>query len=293
MGEKMKPFNFLEPNTIEEACSLLSRYKEEAKLIAGGQSLLPILKQRLASPNYLINLLGIAGLNHIDYDDKEGLRLGALVTHRTLEKSPLIQEKFPVLSSMAHKIGSIQIRNVGTIGGSLCHAEPAADPPTALLMLGAGVKAVSKKGERNISLDEFFTDYYETALSYDEIVTEIHIPPLSSNTGTSYMKFNLRAGDMAIVGVGVAISLDESKKVCRKARIALGAVGPTPIRAIKTEEMLMDKEIDDGLIERAAKQASEEAKPTSDIHASEWYRREIVKVLTEDALREALEMAKK
>ncbi len=289
----MKDFEYFAPKTVEEALALLSQYREESKVIAGGQSLLILMRQGLVAPKYLIDIKGIPSLDYISFDREEGLRIGSLCTHRTIEKSSVVQDKFSVLADMELKLASVQTRNWGTIGGNLCHNEPAGDPAPVLIALNGKLKIASLSKERTIAAGEFPTDYFETVLEDDELLTEIQVPNPPPYTGTVYTKFTKREGDMAIVGVAVSITLSSRNGTCNNARIALGAVGPVPMRARRAEDMLVGKEIKDNLLEQAAQAAAEEAKPVSDIHASADYRRELVKVLVKRVAREALDKAKK
>ena len=288
----MKDFEYFRAKTVEEACSLLSQYKGEAKLLAGGQSLLTLMRMKLISPSYLIDIKGISDLDYITFDEKEGLRLGALTTHRAIEHSPLLKEKFPVLPEMERVVASVQTRNWGTIGGNLCHADPIGDPAPPLIALNAKVKVVSSRGEKTIALEDFFLDFFETVLEDDETLTEIQVPTLPPDTGVAYKKFSIVEAGIKIAATAVLITLEPGNGVCKDARIVLSAVAPVPMRAVKAGEILKGKSIDDNLIAEAAQMAAAEARPTSDMHASDEYRRELVKVLVGRATREALERAK-
>jgi carbon-monoxide dehydrogenase medium subunit len=287
----MKNFEYFAPQNVKEACALLSKYPEEAKVIAGGQSLLIILKQGLISPAFLIDIKGIKDLDYIRYDDKDGLRIGALTTHRTLETSSVVRRKFFMLAEMEHRLASIQIRNWGTLGGNLCHGDPASDLAPPLIAVGAGVKLIGPVGERVVKVEEFFKDYYETVLSSDEILTEIHIP-VSPQGGGIYLKMGIRETDMALAGVATFLVLDKkSHTICEDIRIVMGSVGSTPLRSIQAEEALKGQKIEDRLIGKAAQIASEDSQPISDIHASEEYKREMVKVLVKRGVEEAMTRA--
>lgn len=289
----IRDFEYFVPKTLKEALTLLDRYRDECKVIAGGQSLLTLMKQRLVTPKYLIDIKRLSGMDYIRYDAKEGLRIGALTPHRAIEKSPLIQDKFTVLAEMEHRVASIQTRNWGTIGGDLCHADPAGDPAPVLIVLNAVLKLASLKGERTLSVEEFSLDYFETALEPDELLTEIQVPLVPPRTGTAYTKFNVIEGDMAIVGTAVSVTLGEGDTICSDVRIALGAAAPTPIRAKQAEGVLRGRKITDALLEKAGQAASAEAEPISDIHASEEYRRELIKVLVKRVGKQALARAKR
>jgi CO/xanthine dehydrogenase FAD-binding subunit len=287
----MKNFEYFSPQNVKEAYTSLSQYPEEAKIIAGGQSLLILLKQRLISPSYLIDIKGISDLDYIRYDEKDGLRIGALTTHRTIEMSPVVREKFFILAEMERRLASIQIRNWGTLGGNLCHGDPASDLAPPLIALDAETKLTGPAGERVVKMEEFFKDYYETVLRFDEILAEIHVPVVPQGGGI-YVKTSIRETDMALAGVATFIVMDpKNHKMCKDIRIVMGSVGPTPIRAIRGEEALRGQKIDDRLIEKAAQIASEDSEPISDIHASEEYKKEMVKVLVKQTVQEAMARA--
>jgi len=288
----MKEFEYFSPQDVKEAYTLLSQYPEKAKIIAGGQSLLILLKQRLITPSYLIDIKGISDLDYVRYDDRDGLRIGALTTHRTLETLPVVRERFFMLAEMERRLASIQIRNWGTLGGNLCHGDPASDLAPPLIALKAEVKLTSAVGERMVQVEEFFEGYYETVLKSDEILTEIHIPVVLQGGGI-YLKTSLRETDMALAGVATFIVLDSTKhKICEDVRIVMGSVGPTPLRATKAEELLIGEKIDDRLIEKAAQIASEDSEPISDVHASEEYKRQIIEVLVKHTVKEAITRAR-
>lgn len=287
----IKDFKYLTPKTVKDALTLLAQHGDEAKLIAGGQSLIVLMKQGLITPKYLIDIKGIADLDHIKFDERKGLRIGSLTSHRALESSPVIRNGFAVLAQMEQRLASIQIRNCGTIGGNLCHADPAGDPAPPLIALRAKAEIAGLSGVRSLPLEEFFRDYYETDLRADEILAEIKVPKPLPRTGTAYTKFVLMEGDHPIVGVAVSLTLGSRNGVCEAARLVLGAVAPVPMRAQRAEEVLAGKEINDRLIEEAAQAASEEARPISDVHGSEEYRRELVRVLVTRVAKEAMERA--
>jgi carbon-monoxide dehydrogenase medium subunit len=288
----MRDFEYLPTKTVKEACSLISQYKEEGKILAGGQSLITLLRQKLISPSYLIDIKGVSELDYLTFDDKKGLRMGALTTHRAIEKSSLIQSKYPVLSEMEKSVASVQTRNWGTIGGNLCSGDPIGDPAPSLIALNAKIKIVSSREEKIVPLAEFFTDYFTTVLEPDEILTEIQLPTPVSHTGVVYLKFSTIEAGIKIVSTSTSIILDSDKMTCRDARIVMSAVAPVPFNARKAGELLIGKKINDDLIAEAAQLASEETNPTSDVHGSAEFRREIAKVLVKRAVKEAFEKAK-
>jgi carbon-monoxide dehydrogenase medium subunit len=286
-------FEYFAPKTIEEALKLLSQYEEgECKVIAGGQSLIILMKQKLLTPKYLIDIKGLSDLDYIKLDDKQGLKIGALATHRSIEKSPVIQNGFSVLAEMEQNISSVETRNRGTIGGNVCHGDPGGDPVPVLIALNAKLKMTSLSGERTVDAEDFTLDYFETALHHDELLAEIQIPSIPPNTGVKFTKYSQIAGDYATASVAVLITLDK-KEICDNARIALGSVAVAPMRAKKAEEVLKGKKISDDLLAEAGQIASEEASPTSDAEVSEEYKRELVKVLVKRVGSEALARAKK
>jgi len=285
----MKPakFEYFDPRSIQEVVALMEKYGEEASILAGGQSLVPLMNMRLARPSYIIDMGKIPELSYIKQKEDGGLAIGAMTTHREIEKSELIRATHPILSQAASLIGHPQVRNRGTIGGSLCHADPAAEFPTTILALEGELKALGPNGERTIKAMDFFLGYLTTSLQRQEILTEISIPPWPSGTGWAFLELSRRSGDMAIVGIALLIVLTEAG-ICERVNIALAGVGPTPIKAWKAEEELRGKTIDDASIEKAAQKASEEVEPASDVHASSEYRKEMVRVFTKRALTEAL-----
>jgi carbon-monoxide dehydrogenase medium subunit len=286
-------FEYFTPKTLEEALKLLSQYgEEECKVIAGGQSLIILMKQKLITPEYLIDIKGLSDLAYIKLDEKEGLKIGALTTHRAIEKSPVIQKEFSVLSEMENNVSSVETRNWGTIGGNVAHGDPGGDPAPVLIALNAKLKLSSLKGDRIVAAEDFTLDYYETELQHDELLTEIQVPNLPPNTGVKFTKISQIAGDYATASAGVLITLDKSE-VCKDVRIALGSVATAPMRAKKAEEILKGKKTSDALLAEAGQVASEEASPTSDAEASEEYKRDLVKVLVKRVGGEALARAKK
>ena len=286
----IRDFKYLRPTTVKEALEILSQYAEEAKIIAGGQSLLILMRQGLVAPPYLIDIKHLNEINYIEAEASGGIRIGATTTHRAIEKSALIKERFPLLSQMEEKLASIQTRNWGTIGGNLCHADPAGDPAPVLIALNASFKVASSRGEREVAAEEFFLDYFETALEEGEMLLEIKVPPMAPKTAVSYQKFTIIDSDMGIVAVAASITLDGGKK-CKEARLVLGGAAPIPMRAKGAEELLQGGELDDALLEEVGRKASEEAEPISDIHASEAYKRELVKVLAKRMVKRAWEEA--
>lgn len=289
----IKDFEYFAPKTLKEALTLLDKYQDEAKVIAGGQSLLILMRQGLVAPKYLIDIKGISELNYIKSDAKEGLKIGALTTHRTVEKSPMMRNGFSVLAEIERNVASIQTRNWGTIGGELCHGDPAEDPAPVLITLNATLKMAGLKGERTMAVEDFTLDYFETALKTGELLTEIQVPVVPPHTGTAYTKFTVIENDLPTVGAAVSITLGSGDNICQDVRVALSASAPTPMRAKQAEAVLRGKKITDALLKEAGEAASTEAEPISDIYASEEYRRELIRVLVKRVGKEALARAKK
>jgi carbon-monoxide dehydrogenase medium subunit len=285
-------FEYFAPTTVKEALSLLSTYKEEAKIIAGGQSMLVVMRQGLLAPEYLIDIKGISELEYINYDERQGLKIGALTTHRAIEKSPDIQKHFGVLYEMERNLATIQTRNWGTIGGNLCHGDPAGDPAPVLIALNAKLKLTSSVGERIIDTEEFSKDYLETDLQPGEMLTEIQVPIPPARTGIAYEKLMVMKGDMGVVGAAVSINLKSGDGVCENVRIVLGSAASVPMRSKKAEGHLTGKVINDVLLAEAGELASTEANPPPDVHGSAEYRREMVKVFVKRVGQLALERAK-
>jgi len=283
-------FEYFAPKTMEEACSLLAKYKGEARVLAGGTDLLVQMKNREVTPRYLINIKDIPDLDYIRYDDKEGLRIGALTPIEALKTSTLIRRRFSILSQAAAVLGTVQIRNRGTIAGNLCNASPAAETAPALITLAAKARIVGVAGERAVALEDFFVGPGQTVLQAGEILTEIQVPNLPPRSGGAYLKHSIKRMDIAIVGVGVVITLNG--EVCNDIKIALGAVASTPIRAKKAEEIIRGQGLDSELMERAAQIALEESRPIDDIHSYAQYRKQMVKVLAKEAMKQAGDEAK-
>lgn len=289
----MGPFEYLEPLSIEEAVSLLKKYGNKARVLAGGTDLVPLMKEKTVRPECVISIGRIAGLDYIRFDGEKGLRIGALTTLRSIEQSPQLQPKYGLICQAASQMASIAVRNVATVGGNLCNASPSADIAPALLTLSATTKLVSTAGERIVPLEDFFIGPGATALKTDELLTEVQIPSPPAHTAGVYIKYTTRGGEeLALIGVAVLLTLGGGDGICTDAKVALGAVAPTPIRARGAEGVLKGKKIEQGLIEKAAQTASDESSPIDDIRGSAEYRREMIKIFARDAIRQAAELAK-
>lgn len=272
---------------MEEVFQLLDRYGDRARMIAGATDLMVMLRQKKLAPNVLISLRGVPGLDHMNSNG--GFKIGALVTHRRIEQSEEIRKNFPILSMAASQLGSVQVRNVGTIGGNLCTASPSAETAPSLLVYEAQVLLVSKNGERALPLETFFLGPGETALSPKEILKEVLLPYPPPNSTGVYLKLGRRTSvDLAIVNVAVLLTLNPSTGICERVRIALGAVAPTPIRAKRAEKILEGNLLQDALIQRAAEEAKQECRPITDIRGTAEYRKEMVGVLVEKAIRQSM-----
>jgi len=286
----LKPFEYFEPGTVAQAVRLLLSYGDKAKVLAGGVDLIPRMRQRKVTPEYVVNIQRIAGLDYIRGNGSKGLRFGALTTLHSLELSPRIQKDYTVLYEAVHHIASVQVKTMGTAVGNLCVATPASDVATALIALGAEVKIVSVTGERTIPIENFFVGVGQTILEPGQIVTEVLLPDLPARTGGAFLKLVRTAADIAKVNVAVNLRVTSNK--CEDVKIVLGSVAPTVFRAIKAEKVLGGQKPDPEVIKAAAEAAATQAKPITDLRSTAEYRRETTEVLVRRALERALEGAK-
>jgi aerobic carbon-monoxide dehydrogenase medium subunit len=283
-------FEYLTPTTLQEALSLLSTHKDEAKVLAGGHSLLPMMKLRLAAPAYLIDLGRIPNLAYIR--ESEGrIQIGPLTTHYMVESSDLLRQRLTALPEAAGMIGDVQVRNRGTIGGSLAHADPAGDLPAVMQMAEAQFKLIGPGGERTVPTEQFFVDLLTTALGPDELLTEVYVPVPPARTGTAYVKVFQKASGFAIVGVAARVTLGADGRACQTARVGITGVAAKSFRARGVEQALEGKAIDEAAITAAAEHASEGVEALSDLHASGDYRLALARVYTKRALLRALTRA--
>ena len=279
-------FKYLRPKSFEEALELLDKYGEQAKLLAGGTDLIVKMKDGVVKPKYVIDLSRLEELKFISKEDGV-IKIGALTTLREIETSPIIRENVHVLSDAVEKMASWQIRNLGTIGGNLCNASPAADTAPPLLVLEAKLKLTSSEGERIVPIDQFFTGPGETVLRSNELLTEIQIPITLKNSGSAFLKLGRRAAyTLSIVSVAALVTVED--RVFRDVRIALGSVAPTPIRARKTEDKFRGLPASEEVIKEKCSYVVEDISPISDVRASAEYRKEMSIVFTKRALVEAL-----
>lgn len=285
MGMIPRSFELHSPATVSEAISLL-KSKKDSKILAGGQSLVPLMKLRLVSPANLVDLRRIPGLDYIKRE-RDRLLIGSMTTHNEVATSSLVNEKCKTLSEAASRIGDQQVRNRGTLGGTICHADPAGDMPAAVMALDAELKVAGPSGRRVIKAKDFFEDMLTTSLKRDEILTEVAVPVFPPRTGGAYLKLGRGASDLAVVGVAAVVTLDSSA-VCKDARLGLAGVGSTPIRATRAEDVLKGQAISDDLVAEAGERASEMSHPSSDIRGSAEYKREMVKVYVGRAIRQSL-----
>jgi carbon-monoxide dehydrogenase medium subunit len=282
-------FDYAVPKTLNEAVALLGK-NPDAKVLAGGHSLIPLMKFRLAAPALLVDLNRLDGLAYLR-EEGGWLKIGALTREADLDRSDLVQKKYPLLADTARMIADPLVRNLATVGGNLAHADPANDHPATMLAYGAQVVATGPKGERVIPIDQFFKGPFETDLAHDEILTEIRIPTPKPNSGGAYLKLERKVGDFATAAVAAQMVLD-GKGNCEYVGLGLTNVGLTPIKATQAEAALKGKPPDDAHIRAAAQRAAEAAQPASDQRGSEEYKRSLVKTLTVRALRKAAERAK-
>lgn len=285
----MIPFEYRTPKTLKEVQADLRKFGTDAKLVAGGTALVIMMKQRLVRPSCLISLQHVRGLSGIAQKDG-GLKIGGLVTHREVETSSLVRRRIPLLAETYRHVATLRVRNMATVGGGIAHADPNQDPAPTLIALGATLKASSADGNRVIPLEEFFTDYYETVLKPEEIITEVFVPRLPPNSGTAFLKFLPRtADDYATVSAAAVVTLDRSKKAFADVRIAMGSVGTTPIRAKEAEAVLRGQPVKGDAIREAAEKAKQAVDPISDFRGSAAYKKEMVGVFVRRALEKALE----
>jgi aerobic carbon-monoxide dehydrogenase medium subunit len=282
-------FAYFRPQTLSEAIALLDEHGDSAKVLSGGQSLIPMMKVRLARPEYIVDINRLTDLQYIK--EEEGfLKIGGLTREADLELSGLVRSKYPIILDTARLIADPQVRNMATVGGNLAHGDPANDHPATMLALEAEVVASGKGGERTIPMKDFFLSVFTTALEHGEILTEVRIPIPPSGSGGAYFKLERKVGDFATVGVAAQVTIDAGG-VCSRAGIGLTNVGPTPIKGNRAERFLVGKILDESQIMGAAQLAADESQPSSDLRGPAEYKLSMVKELTKRALRRARERA--
>jgi carbon-monoxide dehydrogenase medium subunit len=281
-------FEYHAPATLDEALSLLSDLGPDARVLAGGQSLIPLMKLQLAAPPHLVDINRINGLADIR-EENGALHIGSLTRESALDASELVRSGYPILHDTTSVIADPLVRNMATVGGNLAHGDPANDHPATMLALGAQVAAVGPAGERVIPVSDLFEGPLTTTLDHGEVLTEIRVPTPPPGSGGAYIKLERKVGDYAIAGVAAVVTVDDG--VCRQAGIGLTNAGPTPVKATTAESFLVGKRLDDETIREAAQLASQESQPSADLRGSEEYKRDMVRVIAGRALRLALERA--
>ncbi|MHB1167557.1 MAG: FAD binding domain-containing protein [Carboxydocellales bacterium] len=279
-------FEYFNPQSVQEAISLLTTHGSAAKLLSGGTDLMVKMKQGLCSYEVLISLKELKELKEISYQPGKGVSIGARATHNELVNSSILNEKYLSVSEAAHQMANNQVRNLGTVAGNIVNAVPSADLPPILIALNATITLVGPKGERTLPLENFFTGPGKTLIAHDEVLTKFFIPDQSA-TGSKYFKFGLRrSGALAVVGVAAAVTMEG--KIIKDARVVLGAVAPIPLRAKQVEAVLIGQEYSAELLEQAGVVAAQECSPIDDIRGSGEYRRDMVRVFTKRALKSAI-----
>ena len=282
---KPAPFEYYDPTTLTEALALLAEFGDEAKPLAGGQSLVPLMNFRLARPARLVDLNPISELGYLRVEDG-WLRIGAMTRQRQLERSPVVAEAWPLLRTATEYIGHPPIRHRGTVGGSLAHADPAAELPVVMAALDAEFVIRGQEGERTARAEDFFISYLTTALAPTELLVEVRVPALPARTGWGVQEVSRRHGDFALVGVAALVTLD-ARGAIESARVAIAGVAPTPVRVVEAEAVLRGERPGEAVFREAGRLASSAVEPDSDLHASADYRREVSGVLVRRALVEA------
>jgi carbon-monoxide dehydrogenase medium subunit len=281
-------FDYFAPTTLDEALGLLQEHGEEAKVLAGGMSLIPLMKLRFAAPRVIVDINGLSELGQLEQEDG-GLRMGALVRHKTCEKSELLRGRYGTLGDAAPMISDPIVRNMGSVGGSLAHADPQGDWGSVMLATRAEITVQSSSGSRTIPIDEFFQGPFTTVLEPTEILTEVRVPDSGTRAGGSYLKLERKVGDFATVGVAVHVAFSNGS--VSQAGIALTGVGPMTLRAEAAEQALAGQALDEQAIGEAARLAAEAAQARTDVRGTEEYKRNVVRVFTERGLRKAAEVA--
>jgi len=282
-------FNYDAPTTLEDAISLLHQYGDDAKILAGGHSLVPMMKLRFASPTHLIDIKNIPGLAYVKEEDGF-LKIGAMTTEVDVEDSELIKSKYHLFTDATKLIADPQVRNFGTIGGNLAHGDAANDHPAVMFALGAEIEITGKEGKRTVSIDDFFYGFYTTAVQHGEVLTEIKIPAATGNYGSAYHKAERKVGDYATAGVAAMVQIGDDGK-CAKAGIGLTNVNSIPMRASRSEEVLIGSDLSESVINQAAQYAAEDCNPSEDLRGNVDYKRHLVKVITKRMLKKAISRA--
>ncbi|AEI79668.1 4-hydroxybenzoyl-CoA reductase, FAD-binding subunit B [Cupriavidus necator N-1] len=286
----MRDFAFLEPATVAEASQMLADLGDSCRILAGGTALMLGMRQRMLTPGHLVSLGRLDALRGITFDAREGLRIGALTLHAEVARSPLVQAHYPMLASMASRVANPQVRNQGTIGGNLCYADPATDPPGCMMALGARIVVSGRGGEREIDIEDFLVDYYVTALAPDEILTQIRVPAPGAGADGRYARFLRTAAEHRPLA-SVALAVRREGAFCVEAHLAVGASTPIPARLRRAEALLAGKAVTAELAEEAAAIVAADINAVSDMRGSESYRREMVRVVARRTIAELFGVA--
>jgi aerobic carbon-monoxide dehydrogenase medium subunit len=279
------------PETLDGAVSVLRQHGGDAKVLAGGQSLLVLLQQGLLAPSVLVSLKRVLELRSISFSPSDGMQIGAMVTQAELERSDVVREHYAALGEAATVVASVQIRNQGTLGGNLCHADPTADPPAALIALGATLELIGPAGKRTLPVEDFFRYFLEVDLGDAEVLARVLLPAPAPRHGSAYLKHRLRHGDRAIAGVATWVRLAEDDSRIENVRIGLSGVGSTPLRPVHAEQLMQRHPPSEELLAACGDAAAAGCEPLDDTEASAWYRREMVRVLVPRALSISLRRA--
>ena len=278
----MRDFFFHRPTSVEEALDILREHGEDARPMAGGTAIINLMKQSLLFADHIVSMQDIPGMRDFSFGNGE-LRIGALVTRQEVVTSPIVSEHAPLLSEVYRRVATVKVRNMATVGGGLAHADPAQDPPPALMILGARVRLVSERGERMLPVGDLFRDYYETAIEFDEILTELIVPESDHRANSVYLKFLPRtADDYATVGVTASVRLEDGR--CDDVRVALNSVAPTPVRATAVEDALKGRTPSEGTLREASELVRQYLDPLDDFRGSAEYKRDMAVVFTYRAL---------
>ncbi len=283
-------FGYSAPSSLIDAYALLEQHGDDAKILAGGHSLIPMMKLRFASPTHLIDINKIPNLSYIKEEDGY-LKIGAMTREVDLEESEVIRHKYPIFTDASKLIADPQVRNFGTIGGNIAHGDAANDHPAVMLALGAEVVISSAAGDRTVGIDDFFFGFYTTAVQHGEILTEIRIPSLGPRTGSAYHKLERKVGDYATAGVAVVIGLNEDGS-CSKVGIGLTNVNPTPIRAARSEQILLGTTMSESDVAQAAQYAAEDCSPSDDLRGSVEFKKDMIRVITKRMINKAIQRTK-
>ncbi|HBY94985.1 MAG TPA: 4-hydroxybenzoyl-CoA reductase [Chloroflexi bacterium] len=279
----MHQLEILQPRSLADASRMLTDYQDEAKVVGAGTAIVLMLTQRLIAPRYLVSLGHLPNLRGLEYEPGVGLRIGALVTHYEMESSPVVRQAVPALAETFHQVANIRIRHQATVGGVLCEADYASDPPSMLVALRACVRAVSVRGERWIELTDFFQDFFLTALEPDEIVTEIFVPEMAPDSSATYIKFNSRSSEDRPC-VGIAAVVERENGACQAVRVVIGAASATPQEVIQAEMLASGRPMTEDLAREIGRAYAQAIDPISDMRGTDWYRRQVIEALVRRAL---------